>query len=800
MLNSIDGRLAHCYVVAEGGKFFSLGPPSKEYGGVQVFGRDNDMSGLLPTLLLHIPPTANEEGEFERWALLNSFSIPGIPLGKTDHQQIFHTTRASNGSEWEVSLNKRAIATAKRGETDFLDELLTLTPPIGPPICQSGHILGESDFIYGPKLMRAPEEANLPLEQGHSPRAQAMNRARIECQAFTFSFTEHGRSIEHETSEATLAGKAVCAAAISQPGQFLGPNQLFALKMGLAHHDLLTRHLHQAAEKYANVIRTFNLWDDDQPLRVRGSLAPVSTYALYHDIIPTLVQDRKYNLSEVMYEQMLYSPIFEESRRKDLSGTRKIQNRIDTLFPLVKLRLRKYLEAAELFVAARKTLEYDYVNAFLFEWTVEKLKTEGYPVPRHIAAAYNESKEMYRTKIAQALDLYQGFTPPNSDWTPHRFRCIPSYDEVKQYVDRREPFIISPVDEECDGETGECSADTSGKPQCPPLLKQLGWQNVCTWDADRFCSVAGNKQVSLAMKSDDSVETFSGSTTNTRNFIDFCSYARAVLAPDSPSQNLSKNMGYFDAGSANAIAGTLTHIDGSFGYDFPLDRLKDDIPTPTFLQQPPDQPRAIDIAFNHTADQTVFSIYSATYWLGSAAEENAGECGLHYDALENFHFLLSGKKKWKIYSPADALKLDYILPILNITEDGDIYQMEWDGDLKVFNIQTRFSKAQTVHQPLTDARIAQHPSLATATEIEFELNGGEAVYLPGGWAHDVSSHGIFQSITMWFFRNHDQFVRLEGADRVAEIRRMLADPLPEMTIEDLIRQHDSRMAETSPPL
>ncbi len=60
--------------------------------------------------------------------------------------------------------------------------------------------------------------------------------------------------------------------------------------------------------------------------------------------------------------------------------------------------------------------------------------------------------------------------------------------------------------------------------------------------------------------------------------------------------------------------------------------------------------------------------------MGSAKPENAGQCGLHYDALDNFHVLLSGRKKWKIYSPADALNLDYVLPTLNVSADGDILQ------------------------------------------------------------------------------------------------------------------------------
>ena len=40
-----------------------------------------------------------------------------------------------------------------------------------------------------------------------------------------------------------------------------------------------------------------------------------------------------------------------------------------------------------------------------------------------------------------------------------------------------------------------------------------------------------------------------------RNFTDFCSYATAVLDPESPSRNVSRRIGYFDAGSASSKVG-----------------------------------------------------------------------------------------------------------------------------------------------------------------------------------------------------------------------------------------------------
>ena len=60
--------------------------------------------------------------------------------------------------------------------------------------------------------------------------------------------------------------------------------------------------------------------------------------------------------------------------------------------------------------------------------------------------------------------------------------------------------------------------------------------------------------------------------------------------------------------------------------------------------------------------------------MGSASPDNPGTCGLHFDALENFHVLLSGHKKVKLYSPADAMKMDYVLPMANVSENSDFHQ------------------------------------------------------------------------------------------------------------------------------
>ena len=208
-----------------------------------MFARDNLVPGILPHTLLYIPAVANEDGNFDRWVVLNSFFAPQIPLGQSDHTQVFQTTTASNGTKWEVYLNTRALVAAQQGDESFLSELVTLQPPQAAPVCEPGHVIGPTDRILRVSFMKAPPESNIKIERGVSPRAQVLNRARLECQAFVYAFTKLQRSTHGDTTEAMMAGKAMCAAAIAQPSRYTGPNRLYPLKMGAAHHDLLSRHL-----------------------------------------------------------------------------------------------------------------------------------------------------------------------------------------------------------------------------------------------------------------------------------------------------------------------------------------------------------------------------------------------------------------------------------------------------------------------------------------------------------------------------------------------------------------------------
>ncbi len=141
------------------------------------------------------------------------------------------------------------------------------------------------------------------------------------------------------------------------------------------------------------------------------------------------------------------------------------------------------------------------------------------------------------------MHRYTGFVPPDSNWKPRRFDRLPTPAEVADYIRRREPFIIDPPRNPgafgpggCAGLPGTCPIEDVER-DCPPLLKMMGWEKTCSWSVAQFCKMSGNKQVSLAVSSSHMghMSTFSGSTTNTRNFTTFCKYVaasyRAVALP-----------------------------------------------------------------------------------------------------------------------------------------------------------------------------------------------------------------------------------------------------------------------------
>ena len=73
------------------------------------------------------------------------------------------------------------------------------------------------------------------------------------------------------------------------------------------------------------MIREFAHWQDQTPFLMSGKMPPDSLYNIYHDVIPTLIQARRYEIAELMYEQMLFAKMYEEPRQEDRTGTRAVR-------------------------------------------------------------------------------------------------------------------------------------------------------------------------------------------------------------------------------------------------------------------------------------------------------------------------------------------------------------------------------------------------------------------------------------------------------------------------------------------
>eukprot|EP00750_Incisomonas_marina_P019222 INCI3256.1.p1 GENE.INCI3256.1~~INCI3256.1.p1 ORF type:complete len:946 (-),score=141.37 INCI3256.1:903-3740(-) len=406
----------------------------------------------------------------------------------------------------------------------------------------------------------------------------------------------------------------------------------------------------------------------------------------------------------------------------------------------------------------------------------------------------------------------QKYKPRRSKWTPHRFNRMPSPGEWLDYMRRREPFIISleainstdevaPASvEELYGPVGSStdwgaaignpvtdkqqfndpvqrqraraqeiqrrggssssyirllhtaeeskqlppthpsanSLSPASNSSCPLLMQAFGWR-TCDWDDVYLCHKAGAETVSLARSNlDNGVPVFSGTSRLKREYVKYCDYVHMIFDPDF---NITSPT-YFDAGSIaerKSGASSIYNVESSTGrsiYGFPLDRMKEDIPIPEIFDKAGLDPKGV------------------SFWMGAARKEMPGISGLHYDRFDNFHVLLRGKKEWKVFSPQDAMFMEYVVPPHYVSASGDIDQLQGHKQVHYYryygyNTVTRFSRAVTAHADM-DYNYDELPNFHKTTMGSFTLHAGEAVYLPSGWAHDVSSSGIHQAITYWF--------------------------------------------------
>ena len=117
------------------------------------------------------------------------------------------------------------------------------------------------------------------------------------------------------------------------------------------------------------------------------------------------------------------------------------------------------------------------------------------------------------------------------------------------------------------------------------------------------------------------------------------------------------------------------------------------------LQNTPKSAANGGIGATHSA---VYEVDMVSLWVGGAPERHAGNCGLHYDSMDNFHVLLQGQKQWTIYGPADAHQLNYIAPPRMVMPDGYIHAHRGSAinlQFENYGYNPRFSKARVCNTP-----------------------------------------------------------------------------------------------------
>jgi mannose-6-phosphate isomerase-like protein (cupin superfamily) len=175
-------------------------------------------------------------------------------------------------------------------------------------------------------------------------------------------------------------------------------------------------------------------------------------------------------------------------------------------------------------------------------------------------------------------------------------------------------------------------------------------------------------------------------------------------------------------------------------YKSPLNKLKGDIPTPSFLKDAWDNMTAVNL------------------WMGNSYE-GPTTSRLHMDAMDNVYVVLKGHKDFVVYPPNLSNYMRTISPTISVAPNGHSFQFKNavnsnDSKKKSNSKKTNtyidydkdkyhFSYVSSTDDPLLGPALGQ--------ERRFSLKPGDILYLPAGWFHQVtSSQGQHQAINYWW--------------------------------------------------
>jgi hypothetical protein len=142
------------------------------------------------------------------------------------------------------------------------------------------------------------------------------------------------------------------------------------------------------------------------------------------------------------------------------------------------------------------------------------------------------------------------------------------------------------------------------------------------------------------------------------------------------------------------------------------------------------------------------SLHAVNMWIGHATSPNTSSSSLHYDRFDNFYVVVQGSKTFTLIPPSE---------VDNVYISGNTHSVSETGLHQVgkhsfsFGSQSgHFSSVNPVMYEQNPQYAALYPKYALAKKIQVTLQEGEALFIPGGWLHAVTSYDQHIAINYWW--------------------------------------------------
>lgn len=129
-------------------------------------------------------------------------------------------------------------------------------------------------------------------------------------------------------------------------------------------------------------------------------------------------------------------------------------------------------------------------------------------------------------------------------------------------------------------------------------------------------------------------------------------------------------------------------------------------------------------------------------WIGGSNPVHGTRSNFHHDFEDNIYALIKGKKKVKLISPADSLKMYSDSRVIHVGPRG-FTEHCFSTDAHWSDIEFDFSK--TPRKEIDE----EFPRFKGVKYMECEFHAGEMLYIPVGWWHEVTSYGHHVALNFW---------------------------------------------------